>query len=91
MAPPLRLRGGTRKAPTGPAMKQDPIAKRQRANKACPLEGQHLWRWVENVQQAASKAKRLTVTTKGFYQCACGATHLGAKRRQPAKTRKKKQ
>lgn len=69
----------------------DPIAKRQRAKKACPLEGEHLWRWVENVQQPTAKAKRLAITTKGFYQCACGATRLGLKQRQPAKTRKKKQ
>lgn len=63
----------------------DPIAKRQRAKKACPAGGDHAWRWVENVQQPSTKAKRLTVTTKGFYQCACGATQLGPKQRQPAK------
>lgn len=67
----------------------DPIAKRQRAHKPCPISGDHAWRWVQNIQQPASKAKRLTVTTKGFYQCACGATHLGAKQRQPTKARKK--
>lgn len=66
----------------------DPIAKRQRAKSACPIEGAHVWRWVENVQQPTSKAKRLTLTTKGFYQCACGASHLGAKQRQPAKPKK---
>ena len=63
----------------------DPIAKRRRAKQACPIGGEHAWHWVENVQQPTSKAKRLTVTTKGFYQCACGATHLGAKQRQPRK------
>lgn len=67
----------------------DPIAKRQRAKQACPIDGEHAWRWAENVQQPSSKAKRLTVTTKGFYQCACGASRLGAKQRQPAKPRKK--
>lgn len=67
----------------------DPIAKRQRAKNACPIGGDHAWQWLHNVKQPASKAKRLTVTTKGFYQCACGATHLGAKQRQPVKTRKK--
>ena len=69
----------------------DPISKRQRANNACPITGDHAWRWVENIQQPTSKAKRLTVTTKGFYQCAGGASHLGAKQRQPAKPRTKKQ
>ena len=67
----------------------DPIAKRQRAKKDCPAGGNHDWQWVENVQQPTTKAKRLTVTTKGFYQCACGATRLGVKQRQPAKPRKK--
>lgn len=68
----------------------DPVAKRQRAKQACPITGNHAWHWVENIQQPASKAKRLTFTTKGFYQCACGASHLGAKQRQPAKPGKKK-
>lgn len=67
----------------------DPIAKRQRAKQACPITGDHAWHWAENVQQPTSKAKRLTVTTKGFYQCACGATQMGPKQRQPAKARKK--
>ncbi|WP_159918016.1 hypothetical protein [Pantoea sp. 18069] len=67
----------------------DPIAKRQRAKNACPIQGEHLWRWVENIQQPTSKAKRLTVSIKGFYQCACGATQMGPKQRQPPKARKK--
>lgn len=67
----------------------DPIAKRQRAKQACPIGGEHAWQWAENVQQPATRAKRLTVTTKGFYQCLCGATQMGPKQRQPPTSRKK--
>jgi hypothetical protein len=67
----------------------DPIAKRQRAKQACPIGGEHAWQWAENVQQPATRAKRLTVTTKGFYQCPCGATQMGPKQRQPPTSRKK--
>lgn len=67
----------------------DPIAKRRRAKQACPIAGDHAWQWAENVQQPTSKAKRLTVSIKGFYQCACGATQIGPKQRQPAKAKKK--
>ena len=74
--------------PQAPAV-TDPIAKRQRAKQACPITGDHDWHWAENVQQPTSKAKRLTFSIKGFYQCACGATQMGPKQRQPAKTRKK--
>lgn len=68
----------------------DPISKRNRAKQACPISADHAWHWAANVQHPTSKAKLLHITTKGFYQCACGASYMGAKQRQPAKPRKKK-